>query len=228
MKGMNHVIMDESVVIDMDLIEELHFDEQGLIPAVISDYVTKDVLMLAYMSKESLRISLEKGLSCFYSRTKEKFWLKGSSSGNYQRIASITTDCGKKALLVAVKPLGPTCHLGNYSCFEQKLYHNPAFHEFSVNKLMECLQVHKKKMPSDSYAVELFQKGVDEILRKIKEECDKVIIAGKSTNENRLMEGIADLYYHMCILMVEMGIGVEGVSGQLAHKCCKKGLEDLD
>ncbi len=210
--------MNDNVVINEKLMDELKFDDHGLIPAVVCDYVTKDVLMLAYMSRESLRISLEKGLTCFYSRSRKELWIKGGTSGNYQRIASITADCDRDSLLVAVKPLGPACHLGTYSCFENEFYNNPTFREFSAHKLMELLRDRKKKMPENSYTTYLFQKGIDKILKKIGEECTEVIIAAKAGDKKETVYEIADLYYHICVLMVEAGISPEEITNELADR----------
>lgn len=215
---MNSIIMDENVVVNEKLMEELRFDERGLIPAIVCDHVTKDVLMLAYMSKESLRISLEKGLTCFYSRSRDELWIKGGTSGNYQRIASITTDCDRDTLLVAVKPLGPACHLGTYSCFENEVYNNPTFREFSVQKLMSLLHERKRKMPENSYTTYLFEKGLDKILKKVGEECTEVIIAAKDGDKKETIYEIADLYYHLCVLMVEAKITAEDVNNELASR----------
>lgn len=215
---MSNGVKDSNIRVNADLIEELKYDERGLIPAIVCDHVTKDVLMLAYMSRESLRISLEKGLTCFYSRSRRELWIKGGTSGNYQRIASITTDCDRDTLMVAVKPLGPACHLGTYSCFENELYSNPAFPEFSANKLLKLLRDRKKTMPENSYTSYLFRKGLDKILKKIGEECTEVIIAAKAGDKKDTIYEIADLYYHVCVLMTEAGITLEEVNNELAGR----------
>ncbi len=199
-------------------IEELKFDENGLIPAVVVDAVTKKVLTVAYMNKESLRISMEKGLTCFWSRSRQELWLKGETSGNYQHIVSITADCDKDALVVTVEKDGPACHTGSDSCFTNPVWHSDKLQEFSLEGLYELLQGRKEELPEGSYTTYLFEKGMDKILKKVGEECTEVIIAGKSGDRKETVYELADLAYHAMVLMVEMGISLEDVHRELASR----------
>ena len=199
-------------------INALKFDEKGLIPAIVVDAWSKKVLTLAYMNRESLEISLEKGLTCFYSRSRQELWLKGETSGNYQHIVSITADCDNDALVVVVEKDGPACHTGTDSCFTKEVYQSDEKQEFTVNGLYELLQGRKKDMPEGSYTTYLFSKGTDKILKKIGEECTEVIIAGKADDKAETVYEIADLMYHTMVLMVNMGISVEDIQKELASR----------
>ena len=199
-------------------IDELKFDEKGLIPAIVVDAVTKRVLTLAYMNRESLQITLEKGLTCFYSRSRQKLWLKGETSGNYQHVVSITADCDKDALQVMVEPDGPACHLGTTSCFENPVYINEENPEFSLEILMKMLEGRKKEKKEGSYTTYLFEKGIDKILKKVGEECTEVIIAGTADDKKETVYEIADLAYHVMVLMLQMGISLEDVHRELASR----------
>ena len=195
----------------------LKFDEKGLIPAIVVDDETGKVLTLAYMNRESLEISLEKKLTCFFSRSRQELWLKGETSGNYQHIVSITADCDYDALEVRVKKDGPACHLGTDSCF-----HNPVLGEqkekFRLEGLYDLLLSRKAELPEGSYTTYLFQKGIDKILKKVGEECTEVIIAGKADDRAETIYEIADLAYHVMVLMVQMGISVEDIRAELASR----------
>ena len=199
-------------------ISELKFDDRGLIPAIVVDSVTKRVLTLAYMSEESLRISMEKELTCFWSRSRQELWLKGETSGNYQHIVSITADCDRDALVVMVEPDGPACHLGTESCFEYPLWHSNSREEFSLRGLYQLLQGRKADRPEGSYTTYLFDKGLDKILKKVGEECTEVIIAGKAEDKKETVYEIADLAYHVMVLMVEAGITPEDIHKELASR----------
>ncbi len=199
-------------------INALKFDENGLIPAVVVDAVSKKVLTVAYMNKESLAISMEKGLTCFWSRSRQELWLKGETSGNYQHIVSITADCDGDALVVMVEKEGPACHLGTDSCFENELWHSDERNEFSLQGLYDLLVGRKEQKPEGSYTTYLFEKGVDKILKKVGEECTEVIIAGKADDKRETVYELADLAYHAMVLMVEMGITVEDVHKELASR----------
>ena len=199
-------------------INELKFDEKGLIPAVVVDSVTKRVLTLAYMNRESLAISIEKGLTCFWSRSRQELWLKGETSGNYQHIVSITADCDRDALTVVVEPDGPACHLGTESCFEYPVWQSPELSEFSLDGLMELLKGRKADMPEGSYTTYLFEKGLDKILKKVGEESTEVIIAAKAEDKKETINEIADLAYHVMVLMVEAGISTEDIHRELASR----------
>ncbi len=199
-------------------IDELKFDEKGLIPAIVVDAVTKRVLTLAYMNRESLQITLEKGLTCFWSRSRRELWLKGETSGNYQHVVSITADCDKDALQVMVEPDGPACHLGTTSCFENPVYVNEEKPEFSLEILMQMLEGRKKEKKEGSYTTYLFEKGIDKILKKVGEECTEVIIAGKADDKKETVYEIADLAYHVMVLMLQMGISLEDIHRELASR----------
>lgn len=199
-------------------IDELKFDENGLIPAVVVDAVTKKVLTVAYMNRESLAISMEKKLTCFYSRSRNELWLKGETSGNYQHIVSITADCDNDALTVVVEKDGPACHEGTDSCFTHPVFQNEELNEFSLLGLYGLLEQRKSEMPEGSYTTYLFQKGIDKILKKVGEECTEVIIAGKADDKKETIYEIADLAYHVMVLMVQMGISVEDVQRELASR----------
>ena len=199
-------------------IEELKFDEKGLIPAIVVDSVTKKVLTLAYMNKESLQISMEKGLTCFWSRSRNALWLKGETSGNYQHIVSITADCDKDALVVVVDKEGPACHLGEDSCFHNPLWQSQERQEFSLQGLYDMLVGRNETRPEGSYTTYLFEKGIDKILKKVGEECTEVIIAGKADDKAETVYELADLAYHAMVLMVQMGISVEDIHKELASR----------
>ena len=198
-------------------IDELKFDEKGLIPAIVVDDETDKVLTLAYMNKESLAISMEKKLTCFFSRSRQELWLKGETSGNYQHIVSITADCDGDALTVRVKKDGPACHLGTDSCFENLIFGDEQ-EKFKLEGLYQLLQGRKKELPEGSYTTYLFQKGLDKILKKVGEECTEVIIAGKADDKAETVYEIADLCYHVLVLMVQMGISVEDIRAELASR----------
>ncbi|MBP0990143.1 MAG: bifunctional phosphoribosyl-AMP cyclohydrolase/phosphoribosyl-ATP diphosphatase HisIE [Oscillospiraceae bacterium] len=202
----------------MVCIDDLKFDEKGLIPAVVVDAFSKDVLTVAYMNRESLKISMEKGLTCFYSRSRNELWLKGETSGNYQHIVSITADCDLDALVVVVEKDGPACHKNTDSCFTNEVFSSEELHEFKLNGLYKLLEGRKKDMPEDSYTSYLFKKGIDKILKKVGEESTEVIIAAKADDKKETVYEIADLAYHVMVLMVEMGISIEDVQKELASR----------
>ena len=201
-------------------IDELKFDEKGLIPAVVIDNKTKKLLTLAYMSRESLQISIEKGLTCFFSRSRQELWLKGETSGNFQHIVSITADCDKDTLQIVVEPDGPACHLGNFSCFENPVWENPEMSEsaFSLDSLMTLIEGRKTEKKEGSYTTYLFEKGIDKILKKVGEECTEVIIAGKADDKAETIYEISDLTYHVLVLMVQMGISIDDIKRELASR----------
>ena len=198
-------------------LDELKYDEKGLIPAIVVDDETGKVLTLAYMNRESLAVSMEKGLTCFWSRSRKELWLKGETSGNYQHIVSITADCDMDALEVRVRKDGPACHTGEDSCF-----HNPILGEktdkFQLERLYQLLPRRKRELPEGSYTTYLFQKGLDKILKKVGEESTEVIIAGKAEDKAETIYEIADLAYHVLVLMVQMGISVEDIRAELASR----------
>ncbi len=199
-------------------IDQLKFDEKGLIPAVVVSNATKKVLTLAYMSRESLKISLEKELTCFFSRSRNELWLKGETSGHYQHIVSVTADCDKDALLVVVEPDGPACHLGTESCFTNPVYESETNREFSYEGLMELIRGRKTDPVEGSYTTYLFEKGLDKILKKVGEESTEVIVAAKGEDKKETIYEIADLTYHVMVLMIEMGISLEDIFRELASR----------
>ncbi|MBE6807467.1 MAG: bifunctional phosphoribosyl-AMP cyclohydrolase/phosphoribosyl-ATP diphosphatase HisIE [Ruminococcaceae bacterium] len=199
-------------------VNSLHYDRRGLIPAVVVDAVSKDVLTVAYMNKESLQKSMEKGLTCFYSRSRQELWLKGETSGNYQHIVSITADCDKDALVVMVEKDGPACHTGKESCFFNPVWESEERQAFSLEALMEMLKGRKENPKEGSYTTYLFEKGLDKILKKVGEESTEVIIGAKGRDKKETVYEIADLCYHVMVLMVEMGISLEDVHRELASR----------
>lgn len=199
-------------------IDELKFDEKGLIPAIVVDARSKKVLTLAYMNRESLEISMREGRTCFWSRSRRELWRKGETSGNVQHIVDITADCDRDALVVRVNKEGPACHLGTDSCFNDRVFEGEAEEPFSVESLYALLEGRKENLPEGSYTTYLFQKGIDKILKKVGEECTEVIIAGKAGDRRETVYEIADLMYHVMVLMVEMGIPVGDVLAELASR----------
>ncbi len=199
-------------------IDELKFDENGLIPAIVVDAESKKVLTLAYMNRESLKISMKKGLTCFYSRSRQELWLKGETSGNYQHIVSITADCDSDALKIVVEKDGPACHTGSDSCFNDLVYKNDELNEFDLQGLYDLLVDRKEKKPEGSYTSYLFDKGLDKILKKVGEECTEVIIAGKAEDKKETVYELADLAYHALVLMVQMDIPLSDVQKELASR----------
>ena len=202
----------------MIAISELKFDDKGLIPAIVIESVTRRVLMLAYMNEESLRISIEKKLTCFWSRSRGELWLKGETSGNYQHIVSITADCDRDTLLVAVEPDGPACHLGTQSCFEYPVWDNDELNDFTLSGVMELIKGRKTDPKEGSYTSYLFDKGLDKILKKVGEETTEVIIAAKAEDKKETVYEIADLVYHVLVLMTEAGISEGDVLKELASR----------
>jgi len=199
-------------------IDDLKFNSHGLIPAIVVDASSKDVLTLAYMNRESLEISMREGRTCFWSRSRQGLWRKGETSGNVQHIVDITADCDRDTLLISVNKDGPACHLGTDSCFHDKVFISSQPAPFSVKGLYGLLEGRKKDLPEGSYTTYLFQKGLDKILKKVGEESTEVIIAGKAGDKAETIYEIADLMYHVMVLMVEMGISVEDVQAELASR----------
>ena len=199
-------------------IDKLKFDEMGLIPAIVVDAETKKVLTLAYMNRESLEISIREGRTCFFSRSRQQLWRKGETSGNVQHIVSITADCDCDALTVEVLKDGPACHLGTDSCFSNPLWHSELPEPFSLEGLMTLLQGRKTEKKEGSYTTYLFEKGIDKILKKVGEETTEVIVAGKGGDKRETIYEIADLSYHVMVLMIEMGISLEDIRKELASR----------
>ena len=196
----------------------LKFDERGLIPAIVIDTETRRVLMLAYMNEESLRLSMEKGLTCFYSRSRQQLWLKGETSGNYQHIVSITADCDRDTLLVEVRKDGPACHLGTESCFSDVIFEGDEPPAFQYEDLMEMLRGRRDNPKEGSYTTYLFDKGLDKMLKKVGEETTEVIIAAKDHDRANTIYEIGDLMYHVMVLMLEAGISLEDIKREMASR----------
>ena len=199
-------------------VENLKFDEKGLIPAIVVDAVSKEVVTLAYMNKESLEITMEKKLTCFWSRSRNQLWLKGETSGNYQHVVSITADCDNDALVVMVEPDGPACHTGETSCFFNPVFENDELKEFSLSGLVKLIEGRKINKTEGSYTTYLFEKGLDKILKKVGEECTEVIIAAKASDKKETIYEIADLCYHTLVLMIEQGITLEDIHKELSSR----------
>ena len=199
-------------------IDKLKFDDRGLIPAIVIDYYTKEVLTLAYMNKESLEISLNEGKTCFYSRSRKELWRKGETSKNYQHIQSIKSDCDNDALVVEVIKDGPACHTGAESCFMNEIYEKENYKDFSVYKLYELIKGRKINMTEGSYTTYLFNSGIDKILKKIGEESSEVIIGAKNDSKEEIIYELADLFYHSLVLMVEKNITLNDIKDELAKR----------
>jgi len=198
-------------------VNQLKFDEKGLIPAAVVHYKTNKLLMLAYMNRESLEKTMETGLACFYSRSRQKLWTKGEESGNFQHVLSITADCDRDTLKVTVRPDGPACHLGTESCFEYPLYENEK-EAFTLEGLMELIKGRKTDPKEGSYTTYLFEKGLDKILKKVGEESTEVIIAAKAGDKPETVYEISDLCYHVMVLMCEAGISIDDIYEELARR----------
>ena len=199
-------------------IEKLKFDEKGLIPAIVVDGTTGQVLTLAYMNRESLEISMKEGRTCFYSSSSQELWRKGETSGAVQHIIDITADCDNDALVIRVNKDGPACHTGVESCFHNPLWEGDETPGFTIDSLMEMLQGRKEHPKEGSYTSYLFEKGLDKILKKVGEECTEVVIAGKAEDKAETVYEIADLAYHVMVLMLQLGISLEDVRGELAKR----------
>ena len=202
-------------MIDLDT---LKFDEKGLIPAIVVDAESKKVLTLAYMNRESLEISMKEGRTCFFSRSRQELWRKGETSGNVQHIVSITADCDRDALTVEVIKDGPACHLGTDSCFSNPVFRSDLPEPFTLEGLMKLLEGRKTEKKEGSYTTYLFDKGIDKILKKVGEETTEVIVAGKGGDKRETIYEIADLAYHVMVLMVQMGISLEDIHKELASR----------
>lgn len=202
----------------MQNIEKLKFDDNGLIPAIVVDYYTKEVLTLAYMNKESLEISMREGKTCFYSRSRKELWRKGETSKNYQHIQNIKSDCDNDALIVEVIKDGPACHTGANSCFMNEIYEKENYKDFSVYKLYELIKERKINNTEGSYTTYLFNSGIDKILKKIGEESSEVIIGAKNDNKEEIIYELADLFYHSLVLMVEKNITLNDIKDELTKR----------
>lgn len=205
-------------VVNMIKTEDLKFDEKGLIPAVVTDFYTKKVLTVAYMNAESLKITMEEGKTCFYSRSRQRLWRKGETSGNFQNVVSIKCDCDKDALCVEVIKEGPACHLGTDSCFNGCVFSSETLQEFSLDELYALIKGRKTDTKEGSYTTYLFNSGIDKILKKVGEECTEVIIGAKGGDKKEAVFEIADLTYHVLVLMAEMDIPLSEVIDELKKR----------
>ncbi|MDD3410093.1 MAG: bifunctional phosphoribosyl-AMP cyclohydrolase/phosphoribosyl-ATP diphosphatase HisIE [Eubacteriales bacterium] len=201
-----------------EIIGRLKFDENGLIPAIVQDYVTHEVLTLAYMNRESLRITLEEKRTCFYSRSRKCLWRKGETSGNTQRVIALRADCDGDALVAEVKKAGPACHTGAESCFFDELYEDEELKPFALSALLSVIEGRKTEPKEGSYTTYLFEKGRDKILKKVGEECTEVIVAGAKGDKEETVYELGDLVYHAMVLMTDMGISLEEVVRELAKR----------
>lgn len=202
----------------MTEIDQLKFDEKGLIPAVIVEAGAHELLMVAYMNRESLKISIETGKTCFWSRSRQELWTKGETSGNYQHIVSITADCDLDTLKVVVEKDGPACHTGAETCFFNPVYQSDEKSDFTLDALMELIRGRKTNPQEGSYTTYLFQKGLDKILKKIGEESTEVIIAAKDNDPKETIYEISDLVYHVMVMMIQQGISLEDIRRELASR----------
>lgn len=201
-----------------ELVSKLKFDENGLIPAVVQDFFTREVLTVAYMNRESLEITLEEKRTCFYSRSRRKLWRKGETSGNVQHVVAITADCDFDSLVVEVIKDGPACHKGTESCFNDEIFRDDSVNRFSLEALYSLLEQRNSQRPQGSYTTYLFEKGKEKILKKVGEECTEVIIGAMKNSKEETVYEIADLCYHVLVLMVESGITVNEISSELASR----------
>ena len=199
-------------------IGQIKFNAEGLIPAIVIDTETRGVLMLAYMNQESLRVSMEEGRTCFWSRSRKELWRKGETSGNVQKIVSITADCDADTLLVEVRKSGPACHTGAESCFFQPVFTGEETPAFRYEELFEMLRGRKEQPKEGSYTTYLFEKGIDKILKKIGEETTEVIISAKGGDKANTVYEIGDLMYHIMVLMIEAGISLDDIRREMASR----------
>ena len=199
-------------------ISKIKFDDKGLVPAIVVDALTKKVLTLAYMNKESLEISIKEKKTCFYSRSRQCLWRKGETSGNFQHIVDITADCDMDALTVQVIKDGPACHTGADSCFYNTVFENDELSAFSLQALYDLIKGRKTDKQEGSYTTYLFEKGIDKILKKVGEESTEVIIAAKAEDKKETIYEVADLAYHIMVMMVEMGISIDDIKNELASR----------
>ena len=198
----------------------LKFDANGLIPAIVQDHYTKEVLTLAYMNAETLALTIAEGRTVFWSRSRQEIWRKGETSGNVQRVVSITADCDKDALVVDVIKSGPACHTGAESCFFNPVYVSDELKQFTWQGLYELIEGRKTNPKEGSYTTYLFDKGLEKILKKVGEESTEVIIAGSKRDKEETVYEISDLAYHVMVLMIELGISKNSVSHSGCSASC--------
>ncbi|CDQ19260.1 bifunctional phosphoribosyl-AMP cyclohydrolase/phosphoribosyl-ATP diphosphatase HisIE [Halobacillus karajensis] len=203
-------------------INDIKFDEQGLVPAIVQDAKSKSVLTLAYMNEESLKKTLEIGETVFFSRSRQELWHKGETSGNTQQVSSIHYDCDEDALLVQVLPAGPACHKGNYTCFTEELTDASFTQKEDRYQILDELQTvlanRKATLPEGSYTSSLFQEGVDRIAKKIGEEAGEVIIAAKNDNPEEIALESADLLFHLLLILTDRDVPLDDVLTVLENR----------
>lgn len=202
-------------------IENIVFDKNGLIPAIVQDQTTGDVLMLAYMNKEAITKTLETKETWFYSRSRQELWNKGATSGNRQQVKRISLDCDQDAILIEVIPLGPACHTGEESCFYQTVYGKTESTGNIIDELQAEIRNRKEKPVEGSYTSYLFREGLDKILKKIGEESSEVIIGAKNRDKKELTSELADLAYHTLVLMEESEVSLEDIKKELRKRRSK-------
>lgn len=206
-------------------IDRIKFDEKGLVPAIVQDIYTGKILMLAYMNKESLEKTLETKTTWFYSRSRQKLWNKGETSGHVQKVKRLAFDCDRDSLLVEVEQVGPACHTGEISCFHNEILMDSAFENFNraiTDELYEFLKGRKEHPVEGSYTTYLFSEGIDKILKKIGEETTEVVIGAKNTDRQELVSELADLMYHSIVLMIEKSITIDDVRKELGKRMNKR------
>ena len=196
-----------------EILESVQFDTEGLVPAVVQDSATREVLMVAYMNRESLELTLDKGETYFYSRSRQEIWHKGETSGNPQAVQQVHLDCDSDTVLVEVTPAGPACHKGTYSCFGVE----PQFEGF-LGQLFELIEGRKESRPEGSYTTYLFDSGLDKILKKVGEEATETIVASKNEGSRELVSETSDLIYHLMVLLVERGVSLEEITRELKNR----------
>jgi len=197
-------------------IDELNFDERGLIPAIVQDARTREVLTLAYMNEESLARTIETGETWFWSRSRNELWHKGETSGNTQSVVALHSDCDNDAIVVLVNPAGPACHTGARSCFESTAADEDL--GLLLNTLYELIESRERQRPEGSYTTYLFNSGLDKILKKVGEESSETIIAAKNEDRTRLTAEVADLVYHLLVLLVARGVTLDEIRAELAGR----------
>src|SRR5688572_10022700 len=202
-----------------DIVARAQFNADGLIPAVVQDARTREVLTVAYMNEEALRLTLEKGETWFYSRSRKALWHKGETSGNFQKVRAMKLDCDNDAVLLEVDPMGPACHTGDYSCFGVE-----AGFGGTIQQLYDLIGRRKVERPEGSYTTKLFAQGIDKIVKKLGEEAVETVIAAKNDSSERIVEETADLLYHLMVTLVEKGVTLEEIQTELSrrHKTGKK------
>ena len=207
-----------------ELLKAIKFDEKGLVPAVLQDAVTKKVLMVAYMNEESLKMTLETGKATFWSRSRNELWVKGATSGNYMNVVAVDVDCDEDCLLLSVKADGPACHTGKESCFYRRISDGKLIEKeqeagADILPRLQAVAEDRLKNPQEgSYTNYLFEKGEDKILKKVGEEAAEVVIAGKNRNKSEIQYEVADLLYHMTVMLVDNGMSWQDIFEELEKR----------